>query len=46
MFSVYEAAAVSSPYAWSDMFRRVNAFTDQILITLMETYEVYQRANR
>lgn len=46
MLSVYEAAAVSSPYAWSDMFRRVNAFTDQILITLMETYEAYQRANR
>ncbi len=46
MLSVYEAAAVSSPYAWSDMFRKVNAFTDQILITLMETYEAYQRANR
>jgi excisionase family DNA binding protein len=46
MLSVYEAASVSSAYAWSDMFRRVNAFTDQILITLMETYEAYQRANR
>jgi excisionase family DNA binding protein len=46
MLKVYEAAAVSSPYAWSDMFRKVNAFTDQILVTLMETYEAYQKANR
>ncbi len=45
MLSVYEAAAVSSPVAWSDMFRKVNAFTDQILLTLMDTYDAYQRAN-
>lgn len=46
MLSVYEAAAVRSPYAWSDMFRKVNAFTDEILVTLLETYEAYQRTNR
>lgn len=45
MLSVYEAAAVRSPYAWSDMFRKVTDFTDQILITLLETYEAYQRVN-
>ncbi len=46
MLSVYEAAAVRSPHAWSDMMRRINDFTDHILITILETYEAYQRANR
>jgi excisionase family DNA binding protein len=46
MLSVYEAAAVQSPFAWSDMFRKINAFTDQILLALLETYEAYQRGNR
>jgi len=45
MFSVYESAAVRSPQVWSNMFRKVQAFTDQILITLLETYEGYQRSN-
>ena len=39
MLNVYEAAAVQSPYAWSDMFRKVNKFTDQILVTLLSTYQ-------
>jgi excisionase family DNA binding protein len=46
MLSVYEAAAVRSPYAWSDMFRKVTEFTDQILVTLLETYDAYQKVNR
>lgn len=46
MLSVYEAAAVSSPHAWSNMFRKVTEFTDLILITILETYEAYQRAGR
>ena len=46
MLNVYEAAAVQSPYAWSDMFRKVNRFTDQILITLLKTYQVFENPNR
>lgn len=46
MLKVYEAASVRSPYAWSDMFRKINAFTDQILTALLETYEVYNRGSR
>lgn len=46
MLSVYESASVRSPYAWGDMLRKTNTFTDQILITLLETYEAYQRNNR
>lgn len=46
MLNVYEAAGVQSPYAWSDMFRRIHKFTDQIMITLLETYQAYQRSNQ
>ncbi|MGE5221924.1 MAG: helix-turn-helix domain-containing protein [Omnitrophica WOR_2 bacterium] len=46
MLSVYESASVRSPYAWGDMLRKTSTFTDQILITLLETYEAYQRNNR
>lgn len=46
MLSVYESAAVRSAYAWSDMFRKITEFTDQILVTLLETYEAYQRVSR
>ena len=45
MLSVYEAASVRNPQAWSDMFRKVNAFNDQILTSLLETYEALERGN-
>lgn len=45
MLNVYEAAAVRSPSVWGELFRGVNVFTDQILVTLLETFEAYQRAN-
>lgn len=45
MLAVYEAASVQSPTAWSGMFRKINEFTDQILVTLLETYEAYERGN-
>lgn len=46
MLSMYESAAVRSPHAWSAMFRRLNDFTDQILVTILETYDAYRRASR
>jgi excisionase family DNA binding protein len=46
LFSVYEAASIRSPQVWGSMLRKINAFTDQILITLLETYEAYQRNAR
>jgi excisionase family DNA binding protein len=46
MLSVYESAAVRSPTAWSDMFRRINAFTDQILVTILKNYEAYRRGSK
>ena len=38
MLSAYEAAAVHSPQAWATMARKVNSFTDQVLLSLLETY--------
>jgi excisionase family DNA binding protein len=43
MLKAYEAAAVQSASAWSDLFRRVNSFTDQILVTIIDSY---QKTNR
>jgi excisionase family DNA binding protein len=43
MLEVYEAAAVRSPQAWGDMFRKISGFTDAVLASLMQTYEAYQR---
>jgi hypothetical protein len=43
MLTVYEAAAVRSPYVWSDMFRKINAFTDHIMLTILETYAAFDR---
>jgi excisionase family DNA binding protein len=46
MLSVYEESAIQSTKAWSEIFRKIYQFTDQIQITLLETYEAYQRGNR
>ena len=45
MLNMYESAAVGSPHAWSDMFRKISEFTDQILIKILDTYEVYRQAD-
>lgn len=46
MLSVYVSASIRSSHAWSEMLRKTNAYTDLILITLLETYEAYHRNNR
>ena len=42
-YHAYESAAIQSPYAWGNLFRNINAFTDQILVALMETYQAFER---
>jgi excisionase family DNA binding protein len=42
-FHVFEQAVIKSPYAWSDMLKKINSFTDYILIALVETYEERDR---
>jgi hypothetical protein len=46
MLIVYESAAVRSPHAWSNMFRKINEFTDTILVALLETYEAFESVGR
>lgn len=46
MLNVYEESTIQTPKAWSDIFRKIYRFTDQIQITLLETYEAYQRGKR
>ena len=46
MLDVYEESSIQTPKAWSDIFRNVYRFTDQIQITLLETYDAYQRGKR
>jgi len=46
MLTVYEESSIQTPKAWSDIFRKIYRFTDQIQITLLETYEAYQRGKR
>jgi hypothetical protein len=46
LLSIYETAKVRSPLVLNNVFRKVNAFTDRILITIMETYEAFDRAKK
>jgi excisionase family DNA binding protein len=43
-YHAYESAAIQSPHAWGNMFREMSRFTDKILLTIIETYEVYEKA--
>jgi excisionase family DNA binding protein len=46
LLGIYEAAVVRSPGTLGVMFRKINAFTDRILVTIMETYEAFDRAKK
>jgi excisionase family DNA binding protein len=43
ILSAYENADVRSPQIWADLLRRINSFSDLIIITLLDTYEAFQR---
>ncbi len=45
-FHVYEQAAIQSPQAWGEMFRTINNFADHILLTLIETYQAFERGEK
>lgn len=42
MIAVYEGAAIQSPHAWGDMLRKINRFADQVLLSLLEQYQIFQ----
>lgn len=41
MLAAYEGAAIHSAQAWGDMARRMHAFTNQVLLSLLETYQAF-----
>jgi excisionase family DNA binding protein len=42
ILTAYENAEVRSPKIWSDLLRKMNSFSDIIIITLLDTYEALQ----
>jgi excisionase family DNA binding protein len=46
VLTAYENADVRSPKVWADLFRKMNAFSDLIIITLLDTYEATQHTSR
>jgi hypothetical protein len=46
ILSAYENADVRSPQIWSELFRKMNSFSDIIIITLLDTYEAIQHIPR
>jgi excisionase family DNA binding protein len=46
MLDVFESAAVNTASTWNEMYRKITVFTDEILITILETYEIYHRGSR
>lgn len=42
ILTAYENADVRSPQIWAELFRKMNSFSDQIIITLLDTYEALQ----
>ncbi len=42
VLTAYENADVRSPQIWAELFRKMNSFSDLIIITLLDTYEALQ----
>jgi excisionase family DNA binding protein len=39
ILTAYEDAEVRTPSVWAELFRKMNSFSDLIIITLLDTYE-------
>lgn len=46
ILTAYENAGVHAPQVWADLFRKMNSFSDLIIITLLDNYEAIQYGNR
>lgn len=45
LFNAYETAAVRSAPAWREMAQKIEAFTNQVLVSLLETYQINEGKN-
>ncbi len=43
MIEVYRDANISDSAMWQEMLKRVHEFTDQIMISLLETYQAFEK---
>ena len=46
ILTAYENADVRSPQIWAELLRKINSFSDEIMITLLDTYEALQHPPR
>ncbi len=46
LVKAYREANVSSSKAWEEMLHKIHAFTDRILLTLLDTYHLLEDANQ
>lgn len=46
LFAAYETAAIRSAPAWREMAQKIEAFTNQVLVSLLETYEITDSKNK
>jgi len=44
ILTAYENADVHSPQIWAELCRKINSFSDLIIITLLDTYEAFQHS--
>ncbi|MEJ5223162.1 MAG: helix-turn-helix domain-containing protein [Anaerolineales bacterium] len=43
---VYQDANIPSGAAWGSMLKKVNAYTDQVMLSLLETYQAFEEAHQ
>lgn len=46
VMNVYQDANIPSGAAWGGMLKKVNAFTDQVMLSLLETYQAFEDAHQ
>ncbi|MBU4225055.1 MAG: helix-turn-helix domain-containing protein [Chloroflexi bacterium] len=46
MIAVYQETKIPSGAAWGEMLHKVHAFTDQIMLSLLETYQAFESNHR
>lgn len=46
MIAVYRDAHVSGAEAWQEMFMRIHHFTDQVMLSLLETFQAFENNHR
>ncbi len=46
VMNVYQDANIPSGAAWGGMLKKVNAFTDQVMLSLLKTYQAFEEAHQ